>query len=400
MKSHLPTARSAGFCTELDALGLTERTVIIVIGDHGESLGDHGEAAHGFFIYNSVTHVPFVIRAPYSATRSRRVTDPVRQVDILPTALDLLGGSPPGGISGVTLTPLMTGTPELRLDAYSEAMYPLHHYGWSDLRALRSGRYKIIDAPRPELYDIDRDPGEQTNLYDDRRALGDRMIAQLRSMEDRFAKTEAALPADDVDPEARERLAALGYVGSFVASASDARTGRADPKDKIGLFNKLGLATELARDRGPDGKSPYRPDHGPPERGGRRRILRSSTPGSCSASRASRTDSSRKPSTISRRTLQLKADYDIAVFNLAQTYRRMGDDDAALAGFEHYLTLDPKDPYALYQMGEIWLDRGNLDKAEALFRRVARDRSRGGVGQECAGSIGAAAGGRRHAPSG
>ena len=353
---------------ELDARGLTERTVIMVIGDHGESLGDHGEAAHGFFIYDSVTRVPFVIRAPYSATRGRRVSDPVRQVDLLPTALDLLGGAAPAGISGVTLTPLMTGTPELGLDAYSEAMYPLHHYGWSDLRALRSGRYKIIDAPRPELYDIDRDPGEQTNLYEERRALGDRMIAQLRSMEDRFAKTEAALPAEDVDPEARERLAALGYVGSFVANASDPRTNRADPKDKIGLFNKLGLATELARDRGPDDKAPID------------KVMAllnevvAEDPAVIDAWFMLGVQSlahGRFEQAVEyfKKTLQLKADYDIAVFNLAQTYRRMGNDDAALAGFEHYLTLDPKDPYALYQMGEIWLDRGNLDKAEELFRR-------------------------------
>ena len=135
----------------------------------------------------------------------------------------------------------MTGAKrELALDTYSEAMYPLHHYGWSDLRALRSGRYKVIDSPRPELYDLDRDPQEATNLFAERQALGDRMIAQLRTMEAAFAKTTAALPAVDVDPEARERLAALGYVGSFVASASDPRTGRADPKDKIALFNKLG----------------------------------------------------------------------------------------------------------------------------------------------------------------
>ena len=104
-------------------------------------------------------------------------------------------------------------------------MYPLHHYGWSDLRALRSGRYKVIDAPRPELYDIDRDPHEATNLFSERRPLGERMIGQLRSMEERFNKTVAALPAADVDPEARERLAALGYVGSFVASASDPGPG-------------------------------------------------------------------------------------------------------------------------------------------------------------------------------
>src|SRR4029079_17521102 len=113
-----------------------------------------------------------------------RVADPVRSVDVMPTALDLLGIAPPGGISGVTLAPLLAGTQrELGLDAYSEAMYPLHHYGWSDLRALRSGRYKVIDAPRPELYDVDRDPEERSNLYEGRRQLGDRLIGQLRALE-------------------------------------------------------------------------------------------------------------------------------------------------------------------------------------------------------------------------
>src|SRR4026208_823276 len=108
----------------------------------------------------------------------------------MPTVLDLLGAPPATGISGVTLVPLMTGAKrEPGLAAYSGAMYPLHHYGWSDLRALRSGRYKVIDAPRPELYDVDRDPGEKTNLFAERQALGDRMIVQLRTLEGGFDKT-------------------------------------------------------------------------------------------------------------------------------------------------------------------------------------------------------------------
>lgn len=355
---------------ELKSRGLYDRTVVLVMGDHGESLGDHGEGAHGFFVYNSVTHVPFVIHAPFSQVQRRRVADPVRSVDVMPTALDLLGVPSLAGISGVSLVPLMAGaTRELGLDAYSEALYPLHHYGWSDLRALRAGRYKVIDAPRPELYDLDRDPHETTNLFGQRATVGDAMLAQLRSLEQRFNKTTAALPAGDVDPEARERLAALGYVGSFVASASDPRTGRADPKDKIGLFNKLGTATDLSReDEGGDARAfdtiitllndVVREDpavidawfmmgtqhlrHGDPA----------------------------KAVEYLKRTLSLKADYDLAVFNLAQAYRRLGDDDAALAGFEHYLTLDPTDPFVRYQMGEIWLDRGDLPKAEALFRRA------------------------------
>ena len=355
---------------KLESLHLDDRTVVMVMGDHGESLGDHGEAAHGFFVYNSVTHVPFVIRAPFAATRQRRVADPVRSVDVMPTALDLLGIAPPAGISGVSLAPLLAGTQrELGLDGYSEAMYPLHHYGWSDLRALRAGRYKVIDAPRPELYDIDSDPQENTNLYASRKPLGDRLIGQLRSLEGRFAKTEAALPAGDVDPEARQRLAALGYVGSFVATASDARTGRADPKDKIALFNKLGQATELTKETGPDGKPPFDKVVALLQD-----ILRQD-PQVIDAwfmlgTQHLTHNEPDKAVQYFKKTLELKPDYDLAVFNLAQAYRRMGDDEAALAGFEHYLTLDPKDPFVHYQMGEIWLDRGDTARAEGLFRKA------------------------------
>jgi choline-sulfatase len=356
--------------SELQSRGLLERTVIAIMGDHGESLGEHGETAHGFFIYNSVTHVPFLIRTPFSTTQHRRVADPVRSVDVMPTVLELLGVPVPKGVSGASLVPLMTGQQaELELDAYSEAMYPLHHYGWSDLRALRSGRYKVIDAPRPELYDIDRDPQETTNLFAERQTLGDRLIAQLRSVERRFAKTVATLPASDVDPEARERLAALGYVGSFVATASDRRTDRADPKDKIALFNKLGTATDLAKEREHGDEASFRKVVALLEE-----VLHED-PKVIDAlfmmgTQYLRHDDPAKAIEYFKRTLSLKPDYDLAVVNLARAYRRLGDDDAALAGFERYLTIDPKDPFARYQMGEIWLDRGDLARAEQQFRQA------------------------------
>ncbi|MEW5981994.1 MAG: sulfatase-like hydrolase/transferase [Acidobacteriota bacterium] len=354
----------------LQALGLLERTVVVVMGDHGESLGDHGEATHGFFIYNSVTHVPFIIRAPFSSVRGRRVADPVRSVDVMPTVLDLLGVPTPAEVTGASLLPLMTGAAgELNLDAYSEAMYPLHHYGWSDIRALRAGRYKVIDAPRPELYDVDQDPMERSNLYGQRRTLADAMIAQVRSLEQGFEKIEAPLPAGDVDPEARARLAALGYVGSFVARPSDSRAGRADPKDKIGLFNKLGEAMELSRDRAAGEEEP---------------VTRIETllnevleedPAVIDAWFMLGTLNLRhqKPELAVKNfteTLRLKPDYDLAVINLAQAYRALGDDDAALAGFERFLQLDPNDAFVRYQMGEIWMDRGDAGKAEALFRKA------------------------------
>jgi choline-sulfatase len=357
---------------KLKALGVYDRTVIAVMGDHGESLGDHGEAMHGFFIYNSTMHVPFVVRAPYSLARSRRVGDPVRTVDVMPTMLDLLGVPAPKGISGASLVPLMTGAVrEMNLDAYSEAMYPLHHYGWSDLRALRAGRYKVIDAPRPELYDVDRDPQETTNLYDQRRSVADGMMAQLRRREEAFSRTQAAMPAGDVDPEARARLAALGYVGSFVASASDPRTDRADPKDKIGLFNKLNAVTDMGRESDDDD-----PAAGPSPRALAMldEVLRED-PKVIDAwfmlgTLHLRHGDPHKAVDYFKKTLELKPDYDIAVINLANAYRKLGDDDAAMAGFERYLQIDAKDAYVHYQMGEIWMDRGNLDRAEQVFRRA------------------------------
>jgi tetratricopeptide (TPR) repeat protein len=349
----------------LAARGLLERTVIAVIGDHGESLGEHGEDAHGFFIYEAATRVPFIVRAPFDRTRGRRVADPVRAVDLMPTVLDLLGIPPPAGIAGVSLAPLLTADrQELGLEGYAEAMYPLHHYGWSDLRALRSGRFKVIDAPRPELYDLQEDPKETSNLFEARRALGDRMVGRLRELEQGFTKATAEQPADDVDPEVRARLAALGYVGTFVADANDPRTDRADPKDKVELFNKLSEAREATADKGAFDTVV--------------RLLREVVDADPNVIdgwfklgnayfRAGRFEESIE---FYGRALQLKPDYDLAVMNIAAAYRNLGDDEAALAGFDHYLRLDAKDPYVRYQMGEIYLDRGDLGKAEQLFNEA------------------------------
>src|SRR6266850_598257 len=157
----------------IDYLGvhdLLDRTVFVVVGAHGESLGDHGEQSHGFFIYESVIRVPLIIRAPYSGMQGRRVADPVRSADVMPTALDLLGVPVPSTVEGRSFVPLMTGdATDLGLETYTEATYPLHHFGWSDLRALRSGRFKLIAAPRPELYDLQNDPDEARNIFTERR---------------------------------------------------------------------------------------------------------------------------------------------------------------------------------------------------------------------------------------
>jgi len=349
----------------LASRGLLDKTVIAVIGDHGESLGAHGETTHGFFVYEVSTHVPFILRAPFAGLAGKRVADPVRAVDLMPTVLDMLGVPAPQAISGRTLRPLLTGTAAtLDLEGYAEAMYPLHHYGWSDLRTLRAGRYKLIDAPRPELFDLDEDPGEQKNIFEQRRSLGDLMVSRLRTLEQGFTTTTAPQPAADVDPEVRARLAALGYVGSFVASASDPRTDRADPKDKVGLFNLLGEAREAHQ----------KPDSFAETVRILRRVLDEDpkvidawfTLGNVYFREGKWQDAI----TQYRKALELKPDYDLAVINIATCYRNLGDDAAALAGYEHYLRIDPKDAYVRYQVGEVYLDRGDLAQAGARFREA------------------------------
>jgi arylsulfatase A-like enzyme/Flp pilus assembly protein TadD len=359
----------------LRAKRVLDRTVVAVMGDHGEMLGEHGENAHGFFVYEGATRVPFIVRAPFSNTRARRVTDVVRAVDLFPTVLELLDLPPARGVPGRSLLPLMTGAVrELGLEGYAEGMHTLHHYGWSDLRALRAGRYKLIDAPRPELYDLERDPGESTNLFGERRQVADGMLNRLRQLEAAFDRSSAAAPAVDVDPEARERLAALGYVSGFVATSADPRSDRADPKDKIAIFNKIGEARERANTAGA----------GAPQATAdliallHEVVLEDPTVVEAwfllgtQSFKLGRLDDAVK---FFKKTLELKPDHDLAVTKLAGTYREMGNDEAAIAGFEHHLAQDPTDAYAHYELGEIHLARGNLSKADALFRKaLALDR--------------------------
>src|SRR6185436_14087719 len=96
---------------------------------------------------------------------------------------------PPPRMDGTTVVPLMSGAvKELGLESYTEALYPLHHFGWSDLRAMRTGRYKLVAAPRPELYDLQEDPGEKHDVFAQREALGQRMLARLQERERTFTK--------------------------------------------------------------------------------------------------------------------------------------------------------------------------------------------------------------------
>jgi arylsulfatase A-like enzyme/Flp pilus assembly protein TadD len=220
----------------LSRLGLRNETLLVLTSDHGEGLGEHGETLHGFFAYETTLHIPLIARGP-GIPAGTRLASSIRLVDLFPTALDLLGVPSPANarLSGVSLAPaLRDGKPMSDTIAYAESLVPLLHFGWSDLRVIRQGRWKYIQAPRPELYDLETDPGEINNLADEQRSR----TAAMRSALGRFLNEEreagANANAGSVPLDLVEKLGALGYVGG-VAPAKTA-TPRADPKDRVEDF--------------------------------------------------------------------------------------------------------------------------------------------------------------------
>ena len=215
----------------LERRRLLDRTIVVVAADHGESLGDHGERDHGIFVYESVVRIPLIVRAP--GISPRRVGDIVRLVDVMPTVMDLLN-VPNGPMDGVSAAGLLHGrSADRELEAYAESRYPAR-FGWSPVRAIRAGRHKLIDSPRPELYDLERDPYELRNIHDDRPQLA-RALAERLAAFDRRSPLRASQPVSDPTPpsELRARLASLGYIGSDASTIVSAGRSLPDAKDCI-----------------------------------------------------------------------------------------------------------------------------------------------------------------------
>ncbi|MDQ3169629.1 MAG: sulfatase-like hydrolase/transferase [Acidobacteriota bacterium] len=346
----------------LTSRGLMDRTIIIVTADHGESLGEHGEGTHGLFVYDATMKVPMVMRTPYAASKGRKVSQVVRSHDITPTVLELLGLPSDPVLEGRSLAPLLAGGRTEERDAYSESLYARHHYGWSELTSLRAGRFKYIEAPRPELYDLEQDPGEKDNLFDARKPLAERLGAELLKLSAEDVTASGATQAT-VDPETRERLAALGYIGSFVATPKVAGQKLADPKDKIQIFNLMFAANENA------GKET------PADTIARFNKVLAEDPNVLDAWIMLGNEYFKArdyPSALEKyqRALAINPDYDLATVNLAGAYRAMGNFTAAALGYERYLEKDPKNAFVVYQLGELYLDMNRLDDAEKTFRRA------------------------------
>jgi arylsulfatase A-like enzyme/Tfp pilus assembly protein PilF len=239
-------AAMGGFLDYLTSHKLMTNSLIVFTADHGEGLGDHGESTHGFFIYQSTLHVPLMIHWPARGpayghgSAGARVDAPVSLLDVAPTILAAAHLPIPSSMRGRSLIGSSGGQEEI----YAESIYPQKHFDSSPLASLRSGRYKYIDAPRPEFYDLASDPGELRNLYADKESLASAYRERLHRLRQTYqpaSRTETTA----LSPEAVERLHALGYMmGS--GSASSSKPSQTDPKDRIAAYEEYGRALLLA----------------------------------------------------------------------------------------------------------------------------------------------------------
>jgi arylsulfatase A-like enzyme/Tfp pilus assembly protein PilF len=323
--------------SELGRLGVSDRTLIVVTGDHGESLGEHGEQTHGFFIYDATMHIPIIAAGPGIAAGV--VSTPASIADIFPLVLRAVGvpdARPPAA-------------------AYGESYYPRFHYGWSELKSIRDDRYKFVLAPRPELYDLQQDRGEWHNLAAEQPQRAQAMAAALA----RLASDTAVKPPTDVDPDARARLQSLGYIGTASSLAGSAGS-LADPKDKIGLYSTLKEAL-LEKQRGNTGRSiemlQAAVDRDP------RMIEGYSQLGSVLLD-TGRFD---EAATAFRRALALDPEHRGATYNLALADKGAGRSGDAEAGFERARVLDPRDGKPRWQLADIWMQARDFERARTLL---------------------------------
>ncbi|MGZ5554861.1 MAG: sulfatase-like hydrolase/transferase, partial [Candidatus Aminicenantales bacterium] len=312
--------------------GLDRSTIVVFVGDHGESLGSHGEGTHGYFIYDYVMHVPLLVSTPFDALSGKRVPAQVSTADVFPTILDLIGAAAQTKAQGRSLVGLMFDSGRKDdVPAYGEAMASNIQFGWSALHALRTPRYKYIDAPRAELYDLAKDSGEHENVLAKSPEVARRMKAELDVLMTETSRDAPAPQAADLDKETMERLSALGYVGVPVSSrkATAASGPLADPKDKLQVFMAVTRAGELILEE---------------------KYVEAVTP--------------------LESALREEPEIPQALLLLSTCYVELGRPEEAKAELDILLKNDPESVQGLIALANILLDEGKTDDVIALCKRT------------------------------
>jgi arylsulfatase A-like enzyme/predicted Zn-dependent protease len=310
----------------LEERNLLENSFLIFASDHGESLGEHQESSHGFFVYQEGIHVPLIFVTPFEKLQGISTSAVVSLVDVMPTILEMAELPIPSQVQGESLLPIFFDPGKSHSYAYSETFYPRFHYGWSELKTFQNDRYKLIIAPDMELYDLIEDPDERKNLASSQK----KVFEDLKAKADRFIErySENALEVDyrKMDEETRERLAALGYIGAFADSSKLEGKKLANPKEKIVIFNTLSRAREM----GLEGKV-------------------------------------EEAVGMIKRIIADDPDIIDAYFSLGNIYFKHGDYEEAIANFRESLERRPDDPFTVINIANAYRRMGEYEKAEKFI---------------------------------
>lgn len=346
---------------------LYDRTAIVVAGDHGEGLGEHGEKTHGFFIYDSTRRVPLIFKLPaHWPVRRKEVTTPVSLIDVLPTVLRVVGLAVPPGVQGKNLLPLMQGgRDERREGIYAETFLPRLHFNWSELRSVQVGDYHFIDAPKPELYDLSRDPQEQENLFEQRRTFAKQLQQRLSHLVSKYSSGLDRGEKAPLDPVLVEKLRALGYVAASGGSMPTSR-GRqlSDPKDRIQMYELITEAFAESQKQNYDASmAKLRATFA---------IEKDSPPvhyflGRNYYHKQDFASAIREFAQVVR----FRPDYPLAAYYLGLAYGGAGDWDQAITHLRQALAIEPTNFLAAFKLGGAYLKVGRTSEGAAAFERAA-----------------------------
>ena len=349
---------------ELSDSGRLDRTVVAVVGDHGEGLGDHGESTHSLLIYNSTLHVPMMIRAPGLVPSGRVVDRLVRSIDLAPTLLNILGIETEFG-EGVSLMPLIleptqSSTME-ELASYSESMFGEINLGWAFLSGLETDKYRLIAGAEPELFDLELDPGETRN----RIAQNPEIYASLTERLSQWSgesRPESPATSPVHDSAEMQRLRSLGYLsGSKTKSAGAASEGPIDPRQKLAVWNRL-----------QEGISLYGLEDFQAAAMAFESVLRDDSGVTLAyeflGSSYEEMGESEKAERVYERALSLGLDSAQIRLSLGKSYLQTGRTDAAVVELERSTALDPLSAEGHYYLGNAYRDAGDAARAVEQYR--------------------------------
>ena len=334
---------------------------MVVLADHGESLGEHGEMTHGVFLYDSTLRIPFILAGP-GVPRGKVIDDQVRSIDVMPTLLAFLNLAPGPEVQGVSLWPLIQhGTRVRPIYSYSETLYPRIYMGWSELFAMRTDTWKLIVAPHPELYNLERDPDENHNLISQFPADADQLRKKISEVSKPGRHEKVAI--SPVDRKTLRVLESLGYLSGGMPRQIQLGTKAPDPKDRLDMLRLLSQAEDFLNNK------EYARAARLMEQGYR---LDPTNP-RCHiylATAYEQMGQYQRAIQVLQHALDVKLETDKIFSRLGIDYLHLNDLDKAIEAMTQASRINPADVNNLLNLGMAYLRLGRVDAAEKAFRAI------------------------------